>query len=69
MDKLNHTDWNVLLNSLDDVDEMCDIFTSAFLQIARDCIPTKLVTVRNHDKPWFSSELRRKYEKEIHCAK
>ena len=62
-DKLNHTDWNALLNSLDDVDEMRDIFTSAFLQIARDCIPTKLVTVRNYDKPWFTSELRKEIRK------
>jgi hypothetical protein len=23
-----------------------------------ECIPTKFVTVRNNDKPWFTSELR-----------
>ena len=58
-DLLNSTDWNSLLSDLDDVDEMCHTFTSKFLQIARQCIPTKTIIVRKDDKPWFTSELRR----------
>ena len=42
-------DWITLL--CDDVDDMCNQFTKTFLELARDCIPTKTVTVRYNDKP------------------
>ena len=32
--------------------------TKSFLKIAKDTIPNKLVTVRPHDKPWYSNVLR-----------
>ena len=60
---LDNTDWSALLSDLDDVDEMCTTFTSTFLQIARECIPTKEITVRENDKPWFTSELRKEIRK------
>ena len=56
--KLDKADWNALLGSLNDVDEMCNTFTETLVRIARECIPTKFVTVRNNDKPWFTSALR-----------
>jgi hypothetical protein len=28
-----------------------------------ECIPTKIVTVRNSDRPWFNSELKREIRK------
>ena len=58
-DNENTVDWNALLSDLEDVDEMCSTFTEAFLIVARECIPTKMVTVRNNDRPWLNSELRR----------
>jgi hypothetical protein len=42
---------------------MCNTFTETFLRIARECIPTKMVTVRNSDRPWFNSEFRREIRK------
>lgn len=42
---------------------MCYTFTNTFLGVARECIPTKMVTVRNSDRPWFNSELRREIRK------
>ena len=57
--KFSEIDWKEKLGEIEDVDEMCDIFLQSFLQIAKECIPTKTVTVRNNDKPWFNSELRR----------
>ena len=57
--KMDQTDWEGKLGSLNDVDDMCQEFTKLFLEIARDCIPTKTVIVRNNDKPWFSHELRK----------
>ena len=44
--KLDQADWNVLLGSLNDVDEMCNTLTETFLQIARERIPTKFVRDR-----------------------
>jgi hypothetical protein len=31
----------------------------SFPIIARQSIPTKTITVRNYDKPWFNSEIRK----------
>jgi hypothetical protein len=61
--KLDTVDWNSLLSDSEDVDEMCNTFTETFLRIARECIPTKMVTVRNSDRPWFNSEFRREIRK------
>ena len=61
--KLDAVDWNALLSDLDDVDEMCNTFTQTFLRVARECIPTKIFTIRNSDRPWFNSELRREIRK------
>jgi hypothetical protein len=38
---------------------MCNPFTKTFLELARECIPTKTITVRYNDKPWFTSEMRK----------
>ena len=75
-------DWNALLSDYEGVDEMCNTFTETFLRVARECIPTKMVTVRNSDRPWFNRELRReirirdrirktvkKYNKQSHIDK
>jgi hypothetical protein len=51
--KLDTVDWNALLSDLEDVDEMCNTFTETFLRVARECIPTNMVTIRNSDRPWF----------------
>ncbi|XP_063408362.1 uncharacterized protein LOC134691483 [Mytilus trossulus] len=57
---MNETDWHAILPDDKDVNELCEIFTVTFLNIAGECIPTKQVTIRKNDKPWFNtSELRR----------
>jgi hypothetical protein len=35
-------------------------FADAFLTIAKECIPTREVTIRTDDKMWFDSNLHRK---------
>jgi hypothetical protein len=44
---------------LNDVDEKHETFTKCFLKIAKECIPTKIVTIRNNDRSWFNSEIRK----------
>ena len=61
IEKLEIFDWITLLCQFDDVDDMCNQFTKTFLELARECIPTKTVIVRYNDKPWFTSEIGKKY--------
>jgi hypothetical protein len=61
--KLDTVDWNAKLSDSDDVIEMCNTFTETFLRVARECIPTIMVIVRNSDRPWFNSQLRREIRK------
>ena len=56
MDQVN---WNALLSNLEDVDVMCETFTKTILGIAKECIPTKTVTIRGNDKPWFNGQIRK----------
>jgi hypothetical protein len=41
------------------LDKMCEKFTKCFLKITKECILTKIVTIRNNDKPWFNNEIRK----------
>jgi hypothetical protein len=57
--KMNKINWNEKIGILDDVDDMVEELTKLFLDIARQCIPTKPITVRDYDKPWFNNEIRK----------
>jgi hypothetical protein len=46
-----------MIGFLNDVDDMVEEFTKLFLDIARQSIPTKTITVRDYDKPWFNTTL------------
>jgi hypothetical protein len=56
---INDIDWNDKKGNFDDVADMCNEFTKTLLEIARDCIPTKEIIVRENDKPWFNNTLRK----------
>ena len=45
------------------MDENCQAFTNKFVEIIKNCVPQKEVTIRLNDKVWFNSELRRKIRK------
>jgi hypothetical protein len=36
---------------VNDIDEMADFFTNKYLEMAKECIPTKVVNIRRTDKP------------------
>jgi hypothetical protein len=48
-----------MIGFLNDVDDMVEEFTKLFLDIARQTIPTKTITARDYDKPWFNNEIRK----------
>ncbi|MCG7883228.1 MAG: hypothetical protein JAY96_16735 [Candidatus Thiodiazotropha endolucinida] len=52
---LNH-DWLCLNEGT--VHEAFANFTNIFLNFVKNCIPSKFITVRPNDKPWFDSEIR-----------
>ena len=60
-DALNTTirnfDWSCLLHG--SVHEASYLFNDIFLEMVKTCIPSKKVTVRPDDKPWYNSEIRR----------
>jgi hypothetical protein len=45
------------------MDENCQTFTNKFIEIIKNCVPQKEVTIRLNDKVWFNSELRREIRK------
>jgi hypothetical protein len=51
--------FTIKFNDELDVNNACSNFTDAFLTIAKECIPTREVTIRTDDKMWFDSNLRR----------
>ncbi|CAC5368803.1 unnamed protein product [Mytilus coruscus] len=53
-------DWQTSLTAFeDDVDGMAVFFTEKYIEMAKNSIPTKTVTIRSSDKPWFNSEIRK----------
>jgi hypothetical protein len=57
--KISETDWVNLITGACDIHGAVSDFTSIFLKIASICIPTREVIIRNDDKVWFDSTLRR----------
>jgi hypothetical protein len=56
---IRHFNWeDSLFTLVDDVNEMADFFTNKYLEMAKECIPTKVVNIQRTDKPWFHSEIR-----------
>ena len=47
--KMDEIIWNEKIGFLNDVDDMVEEFTKLVLDIARQCIPTKTITVRDYD--------------------
>ena len=57
-ESLNNINWfNIFQNK--SPDENCELWTENILHIAKLFIPTKTVTIRQNDKPWYNNNLRR----------
>ncbi|CAG2194839.1 unnamed protein product [Mytilus edulis] len=57
---IQNFDWQTTLAAFgEDIDGMAVFFTDKYIEIARNSIPTKTVTIRSSDKPWFNSEIRK----------
>ncbi|CAC5373651.1 unnamed protein product [Mytilus coruscus] len=57
---IQNFDWQTSLTAFeDDVDGMAVFFTEKYIEMAKNSIPTKTVTIQSSDKPWFNSEIRK----------
>ncbi|XP_045206717.2 uncharacterized protein LOC123558945 [Mercenaria mercenaria] len=54
---ISNTDWSFLNHG--SLDSAADSFVERYIDLAKLCIPTSLVTVRPNDKPWYTSEIRK----------
>ena len=59
--KLSDFDWSCLYQG--SVNEACSLFTNIFIEFAKLSIPFKIIVVREDDKPWYDSEIRRNSRK------
>ena len=57
-DKIRRYNWDHVINDTLSVDEACNNFTEAYINLYKACIPRKKVLIRPSDRPWFTSELR-----------
>ena len=57
MDELNNINWDPCFDT-SDIDEMSTLWTSTFLNVARRCIPNRVITVRQGDAPWYTNYFR-----------
>ena len=59
--KISDFDWLCLHQGT--VNEASSLFTNIFIEFAKLCIPSKTIVVREDDKPWYDSEIRRNTRK------
>ena len=59
--KISNFDWSCLHQGT--VNEASSLFTNIFIEFAKLCIPCKTIVVREDDKPWYDSEIRRNSRK------
>ena len=60
---LGNENWNEILTN-NPIDDASNIFTDKFMSLAKQCMPSKLVTIRPRDAPWFNTELKQLIKKE-----
>ena len=59
--KINNFDWGPL--HVLPLDGAVLFFNHSFLSLVNECVPSKEVTVRSDDKPWYDTEIRKYYRK------
>jgi hypothetical protein len=60
---IKDTNWLELFEQNNDIDEAVKVFYDLFLKYINKCIPSKRITIRPNDKPWFDSCLRKEFRK------
>lgn len=56
-DLLSTTDWDNILSN-NDVNDSAEIFTQTLFGLAKQCMPSKHITVRPQDAPWINEHIK-----------
>ena len=70
-ERLSHVNWDYCFET-DDVDTASKRWNEMFLNIARTCIPNRVVMIRPRDSPWYTTNLhrlKRKVNRAFHSFK
>ena len=65
-ERIDETNWDHCFET-EDVNVASKRWTETLLNLARTCIPNRVVTVRPRDSPWFTSNLH-KLKRKVHRA-
>ena len=57
--KLESTDWDSIIDSSEDINEIAQKFTDKILDIASDSIPNRIISCRKNDLPWITNEIKK----------
>lgn len=60
---INLFDWETFFSRFSDANIATTSFTDKILQFSHECIPTKTVTIRPGDKPWYDNKIRNRSRK------
>lgn len=54
---IENTDWDSVINNAFSTEKAAELFAGKYLELVRECLPEKSVTIRPKDKSWFDSDL------------
>ena len=55
--RISEFDWNSIHN--DDVNIYAKTFSDKLLEMTKECVPNRTITVRPHDLPWMNGNIRK----------
>lgn len=61
---LDQADWNEIV-SLESLNEAAETFTNKLMTLAKTCMPSKTITIRENDAPWMTEEIRKLIERKL----
>lgn len=57
--KIQETDWDQIFENNNNIDKITKTITETILSIASETIPNRIITIRNHDLPWITNEIKK----------
>jgi hypothetical protein len=63
LEKLQNANWDDILSSDNNLDNLVDMFSDIILQAAHDTIPNKVISVRKSEPLWTNNIIRRAIRK------
>ena len=55
---ISHVYWEEIVG-LDSLNEAVETFTSKLTSIAKQCMPSKIIKVRENDAPWMTEDIKK----------